>query len=171
MKLPITLDTTCPLRSILGYILTDTGAPPSFSPDNYVYHTSGRSPALSGTTLFHAVNSVWADNNGHAIEGDANGQGLFEGCVFADVDTVVTADFSGHLFGATSDSASCEPYLGRACEANTLTNSGAFAEDDMSFLAQFSGRADIARPTTAVEAESNVVGNAGAGKVTTYSSS
>lgn len=26
--------------------------------NNYVHHTAGRSPALSGSTLFHAVNSV-----------------------------------------------------------------------------------------------------------------
>lgn len=36
--------------------------------ENYVYYTSGRSRALSGNTLFHAVHSVWADNSGHAME-------------------------------------------------------------------------------------------------------
>ena len=50
--------------------------------DNYVYRTSGRSPALSGSTLFHAVSSVFENNNGHAIEGTRNGEGLFRGmCV------------------------------------------------------------------------------------------
>ncbi|KAL4976304.1 putative pectin lyase C [Aspergillus desertorum] len=44
---------------------------------NYLYKTSGRSPALSGTTKFHARNNVWSDNNGHAIEGNQQGQGLY----------------------------------------------------------------------------------------------
>jgi hypothetical protein len=36
--------------------------------------------------FFHAVNSVWADNSDHAIEGIANGGGLFEACYFGVVD-------------------------------------------------------------------------------------
>lgn len=138
--------------------------------DNHVYHTSGRSPALSGNTLFHAVNSVWEDNNGHAIEGDSNGQGLFEGCVFKDVATVVANDFTGHLFGASSsDLDSCKSFLGRACEANTLTGSGAFSEDDTGFLSNFTGMT-IARATSAADAESNILGNVGCGKFSSSSS-
>lgn len=108
---------------------------------------------------------MWEDNNGHAIEGDSNGQGLFEGCVFTDVTTVVTDDFGGHLFSATtSNQDSCESALGRACEANTITNSGAFSESDTSFFSNFSGLA-IASATSASEAASNVPGNAGYGKL------
>lgn len=46
------------------------------------------------------------DNNGHAIEGDTNGQGLFEGCVFKDVKQTVVNDFKGHLFSAGSTAVS-----------------------------------------------------------------
>lgn len=143
-----------------------------WAPDNHVYHTSGRSPALSGNTLFHAINSIWEDNNGHAIEGDANGQGLFEGCVFKDVATVVADDFTGHLFGASSaDLDSCEAVLGRACVANTLTGSGAFGEDDISFLANFTGLT-IPRAISAAEAETNILGGGvGCGKLSSSSSS
>lgn len=144
-------------------------APP---PENHVYHTSGRSPALSGTTVFHAVNSVWEDNTGHAIEGEDNGQGLFEGCVFKDVATVVLDDFKGQLFGASGANLdSCEAALGRACEANTLTGSGAaFGEGDTSFFSSFAGLT-IAPATSAAEAETNVLGNVGCGKLSSSSSS
>jgi hypothetical protein len=39
------------------------------TPGNYITHKAGRSPAFSGTTLLHAANNVWQDNNGHALEG------------------------------------------------------------------------------------------------------
>lgn len=130
-----------------------------------MYHTSGRSPALSGSTLFHAVNSVWEDNDGHAIEGDANGQGLFEGCVFQNVSTVVASGFGGHLFSSPATAlSSCKTYLGRACEANVLTDSGAFSEADTSFFANFTGLS-IASAVSASVAESRIPGNAGYGKL------
>lgn len=52
------------------------------------------------------MNFVGEDNNGHAIEGDTNGQGLFEGCVFKDVKQTVVDDFKGHLFSVGSTSVS-----------------------------------------------------------------
>lgn len=50
------------------------------------------------------MNCEGEDNNGHAIEGDTNGQGLFEGCVFKDVKQTVVDDFKGHLFSVGSTS-------------------------------------------------------------------
>lgn len=103
-------------------------------------YTSGRSPALSGNTLFHAVNSVWADNSGHALEGTDNGMGLFEGCVFDNVPNIADDGFVGQLF--TSDAANvdqCTEYLGRACETNILVNSGPFSWSDTGFFVDFSG--------------------------------
>lgn len=117
------------------------------------------------------MNSVWEDNDGHAIEGDTNGQGLFEGCVFTDVDTVVTSDYVGHLFSTTTSNAdSCETYLGRACEANSFNSSGDFTQDDTSFFSNFTGLS-IASATAASDAATSVPANAGYGKVTTYSTS
>lgn len=52
------------------------------------------------------MNCQGEDNNGHAIEGDTNGQGLFEGCVFKDVKQTVVDDFKGHLFSVGSTSVS-----------------------------------------------------------------
>ncbi|KAH6647894.1 pectin lyase fold/virulence factor [Truncatella angustata] len=138
--------------------------------NNYVYHTSGRSPALSGSTLFHAVNSVWSDNNGHAIEGDTNGQGLFEGCVFENVTTVVVDDFKGSLFSSSDSTtnAKCESALGRACVENVFSNSGAFDKSDTGFFSNFTGLS-IASATAASSAEKSVPSAAGFGKLTTSS--
>ncbi|KFY51000.1 hypothetical protein V496_09017 [Pseudogymnoascus sp. VKM F-4515 (FW-2607)] len=99
---------------------------------NYVYNTSGRSPALSGDTLFHAVNSVWENNSGHALEGTDTGKGLFEGCVFKNIPNIADDGFVGLLF--SSDEASvgmCSASLGRDCQTNIYTESGPFsyAED------------------------------------------
>ncbi|KFY96961.1 hypothetical protein V500_02254 [Pseudogymnoascus sp. VKM F-4518 (FW-2643)] len=113
---------------------------------NYVYNTSGRSPALSGVTLFHAVNSVWENNSGHALEGTDSGKGLFEGCVF-NIPNIADDGFVGLLF--SSDEASvgkCSASLGRDCQTNIYTDSGPFsyAED---LFAAFEG-------LTVVEADS-----------------
>ncbi|KAF2135745.1 polysaccharide lyase family 1 protein [Aplosporella prunicola CBS 121167] len=110
--------------------------------NNYLYKGSGRSPALSGSTLFHACNNVWDDNNGHAIEGDTNGQGLFEGNAFIDVKTVAddtTWAGNGQLFSSpdATTNKKCEEFIGRACVENKLENSGTFEYSDTAFMANF----------------------------------
>lgn len=135
--------------------------------NNYIYMTSGRSPALSGGTLLHAVNNVWDKNNGHSIEGgDSTARGIFEGNVWRDVTTVV-GDYSGRLF-ATPDSSSaseCQSALGRACEVNTVPDGTSLSSyTDTSFFSDFSGLT-IAPATSASEALSSVPKNAGMGKL------
>ncbi|KFY58258.1 hypothetical protein V497_04916 [Pseudogymnoascus sp. VKM F-4516 (FW-969)] len=103
---------------------------------NYVYKTSGRSPALSGNTLFHAVNSIWEDNSGHMLEGTDTGKGLFEGCVFTGIPNIADDGFVGQLF--SSDEASvgqCSAALGRDCQTNVYTDSGPFSYSDDLFAA------------------------------------
>ncbi|RVD89563.1 uncharacterized protein DFL_000566 [Arthrobotrys flagrans] len=83
---------------------------------NHVYYTSGRSLALSGNTLFHAINSVWSSNSGHALEGTTTtGRSLFEGCVFTNVPTTVSGTYPGQLF--TSESAYCGIFVGSSVPA------------------------------------------------------
>jgi pectate lyase len=135
--------------------------------NNYIYMTAGRSPALSGGTLLHAVNNVWDKNNGHALEGgDSTARGLFEGNVWQDVTTVV-GDYAGRLF-ATPDSSSaseCQSALGRACEVNTASDEASISSyTDTSFFSDFSGLT-IAPATSASEALSGVPNNAGMGKL------
>ncbi|GLA86109.1 hypothetical protein AtubIFM56815_010360 [Aspergillus tubingensis] len=128
---------------------------------NYVYYTSGRSPALSGNTLFHAVNNVWADNSGHAIEGTDNGMGLFEGNWFNNVPTIVQSGFVGQLFSSESaDLCQCETYLGRDCVTNAYTSSGSFDYDDDGFFVDFENLT-IASAESASSIESSVPANAG----------
>ncbi|KAL4742865.1 hypothetical protein BDV11DRAFT_202323 [Aspergillus similis] len=113
---------------------------------NYLYKTSGRSPALSGTTKFHACNNVWSDNNGHAIEGNEQGQGLFEGNVFQDVTTVVSSANweAGDLFLSSADGTgndACASYIGRNCASSIYTNDGGdyTSYTDVSWLGDWSG--------------------------------
>ncbi|BAE64564.1 pectin lyase F [Aspergillus flavus] len=135
--------------------------------NNYIYHTSGRSPALSGGTLLHAVNNVWDGNTGHALEGgEATARGIFEGNVFTDVKAVV-ADFKGKAFFSpdANSNKQCSSALGRACEVNVLTKSGTLPPlKDTSFFGDFKGL-KIAPATPASQAAVNVPKNAGAGKI------
>ncbi|KGO48431.1 Pectin lyase fold/virulence factor [Penicillium expansum] len=130
--------------------------------NNYVYRTSGRSPALSGKTLFHAVNSVWENNNGHAIEGTDDGQGLFEGCVFNNVSQIV-GDYVGQLFSSPSATANkaCSGALKRDCVTNIQVDSGAaFTNADTKFLSNFAGLT-VATASAASAAQASVPTNAG----------
>jgi hypothetical protein len=139
--------------------------------NNYIKRTAGRSPALSGKTLLHAVNNVWEDNNGHAIEGgEATARGIFEGNVFINVKKMVS-DYKGRLFTAPSSNTECQLALGRACETNLLQNSqGGFDYKDTSFFSEYSSL-NIAPAVSASKAKTSVPQNAGAGKIDTAGSS
>ncbi|KAF5601750.1 pectin lyase precursor [Fusarium pseudocircinatum] len=134
--------------------------------NNLIEHTAGRGPALSATTFLHAVNNVWRDINGHAIEGDTAGKGLFEGNVFQNVKQVVVPDFKGQLNSCPDNAAASatQQYLGRVCQGNIFISSGAFNRKDTGFMSDFKGL-PIARSTQATTAQSKVPGNAGFGKI------
>ncbi|KFA77256.1 hypothetical protein S40288_01340 [Stachybotrys chartarum IBT 40288] len=135
--------------------------------NNYIYHTSGRAPALEGGTLLHAINNVWSDNAGHVLEGDETAKGLFEGNVFESIKTI-NQDFPGQLFTSpdAATNAECEAALGRACEVNQVTDSDAeaFVGSDTGFFSEFAGL-NIASAVAAAEAASSVPQNAGHGKI------
>ena len=136
------------------------------STDNYIEHTAGRGPALSATTLLHAVNNVWSDVKGHAIEGDKAGKGLFEGNIFIGVNEIVVKDFKGQLNSCPDGAAAAatKQFLGRECQGNIYSKSGAFSRKDTGFLGEFKGL-PIARATRAVNAQKKVPGQAGYGKI------
>ncbi|KAJ5017429.1 putative pectin lyase C [Colletotrichum sp. SAR 10_99] len=143
--------------------------------NNYIYKTSGRSPALSGGTLLHAVNNVWDDNDGHALEGgDTKARGIFEGNAFINVKALVS-DYQGKLFSSpdATTNAECKTALGRACEVNVFdtTTSTDFSKlKDTSFFSEFSGFS-IASAESASSIKTSVPNNAGAGKLSSSSSS
>ncbi|CAH0050767.1 unnamed protein product [Clonostachys solani] len=106
--------------------------------NNYIYHTSGRSPKVTGKTLLHAVNNYFSDINGHAFEIDSGTQVLAEGNYFEGVDTIVEGS-SGKLFVADSNGSACSSGLGRSCQANGYSSSGTWSGTDSSVISGFSG--------------------------------
>ncbi|KAH7130934.1 pectin lyase 2 [Dactylonectria macrodidyma] len=106
--------------------------------NNYIHHTSGRSPKVTGSTLLHAVNNYFSDINGHAFEIDSGTQVLAEGNLFEGVNTLVEGQ-EGQVFVPDSDGSACSSSLGRNCEANGYTSSGTWSGTDSSFLSSFSG--------------------------------
>ncbi|KAF1967340.1 pectin lyase-like protein [Bimuria novae-zelandiae CBS 107.79] len=130
---------------------------------NYVYKTSGRSPALSGGTILHAVNNVFEDNSGHMIEGgEATARGIFEGNVFKNIKTTLDAGFKGKLFAANDkNKASCSTALGRACQSNTYSSAPEVTRADTAFFKNFNGL-QIVGADTAASIASTVPKSAGA---------
>ncbi|WQF80810.1 Putative Cellulose-binding domain, fungal, pectate lyase, pectin lyase/virulence factor [Colletotrichum destructivum] len=141
--------------------------------NNYIYKTAGRGPALSGATLLHAVNNVWSDTNGHAIEGgEATARGIFEGNVFINVKQLVS-DYKGRLFSSpdATTNAQCKSALGRACEINVFEDTtDDFKYTDTTFFGDFKGLG-IASAAAASKIKTSVPANAGAGKLSAASSS
>ncbi|ETS87795.1 pectin lyase E [Pestalotiopsis fici W106-1] len=156
-----TQSATCDGRSYWGLELVGSDDTITFL-RNRVDWTSGRGPALSGTTLFHAINSIFSNTGDHLIEGGLdNGMGLYEGNYFWAVPTPVASGWGGHLFTVPSGTeANCAQYLGRNCAVNNVSNSGAFSYTDTSFLSRFSG-SSIPAVVAASEIMSAVVGTAG----------
>lgn len=134
---------------------------------NHIYMTSGRTPALSGNTLLHAVNNIWEDNTGHLLEGTDTGRGLYEGNYFVDTPLIADSGFVGSLFSASdANAADCQAALGRDCVANAYSNTGTFDENDTDFLTDLSDLTVVeagAAPTT--------LSGVGAGTLTVASSS
>ncbi|OBR12956.1 Pectin lyase [Colletotrichum higginsianum IMI 349063] len=141
--------------------------------NNYIYKTAGRGPALSGATLLHAVNNVWSDTNGHAIEGgEATARGIFEGNAFINVKQLVS-DYKGRLFSSpdATTNAQCKSALDRACEINVFEDTtDDFKYTDTTFFGDFKGLG-IASAAAASKIKTSVPANAGAGKLSAASSS
>ncbi|KAI8692636.1 hypothetical protein LRP88_07566 [Fusarium phalaenopsidis] len=131
--------------------------------NNYIYHSSGRAPKVSGNTLLHAVNNYFYDVPDHAFEIDS-GSVLAEGNIFQNVKNPVVAGYKGKLFGSTTTSSNtaCAASLGRNCELNGFGSSGALGGTDTSFLGNFKGKT-IAKASSFNDAK-NVVNTAGFGK-------
>lgn len=105
------------------------------------------------------MNNYWADNSGHAFEGE-DAYVLVEGSTFDNVANP-SQDFTASLYAPTSSDEACQASLGRACVANTFTSSGSLEGTATSVLDQFSG-------LTVAEADadaSSVPSNAGVGKI------
>lgn len=137
--------------------------------NNYIHHTSGRSPKVAGNTLLHAVNNYFSENSKHAFEVAPGAKVLAEGNLFVNVvaaqEPPQPNTSYGQLFGSPSVSANavCKASLGRNCEVNSYSNSGALTGTDSSFLTNFQGK-NIAAAAS-VSGVSNVAKTAGYGKI------
>jgi pectin lyase len=145
------------------WALYSTGSQDSITfKGNYIHGTSGRAPKVAGNTVLHAVNNYWEDNTGHAFEISAGAQILAEGNAFSSVKAPIEdASAGGSLFTIqdSTAAATCQQFLGRACEVNTLSSSGDFiGTSDTSFMANFNGQ-----KVASAEAASGATIKAGAG--------
>ncbi|KAI0592835.1 putative pectin lyase [Biscogniauxia sp. FL1348] len=104
---------------------------------NYIHHTSGRSPKVGGNTVLHAVNNYFGPSTGHNFEVGSGAYILAEGNVFDSVPTPVEDGAEGALFTA-DDTSACSSAIGRACVANSLSDSGTFSGTDTDVLSKFS---------------------------------
>ncbi|KAI6780970.1 polysaccharide lyase family 1 protein [Emericellopsis cladophorae] len=132
--------------------------------NNYVHHTSGRSPKVQGNTLLHAVNNYFYSNPGHAFETASGAMVLAEGNVFQNVKATVE-NGGGQMFSSpdTNTNAQCRSALGRPCQLNAYGSSGKLTGTDTGFLVNFKGKT-IAAASTANVAK-GVVNTAGYGRV------
>lgn len=152
---------TCDSHHYWGMYFTGSNDLVTFK-NNYVHHTSGRSPKVSGNTLLHAVNNYFYANSGHAFEVDAGGKVLAEGNVFQDVKASQQAGLAGQLFNSNNGGA-CQSALGRSCQVNAYGNSPALSGTDSSFLSNFGGK-NVASASSAQNAK-GVQSSAGYGKI------
>ncbi|KAF1961394.1 pectin lyase-like protein [Byssothecium circinans] len=136
---------------------------------NYIHHTSGRSPKVSGSddgTLLHAVNNYWYDNTGHAFAISDSGRVIAEGNVFQFQSVTKPLDEGeSYMFSApdAATNAACQEPLGYVCEVNSLTDSGKLSGNATDFLSSFKGEGVTA--TAASKVTASVKASAGVGKL------
>ncbi|EHL02326.1 putative pectin lyase A [Glarea lozoyensis 74030] len=129
---------------------------------NYIYHTSGRGPKVSGNTLLHAVNNYWYDSTGHLFEATTGAYILAEGNVFQNIKTVVETPVTGQILSVPN--AVCNTYLGRACQNNGFGSSGTFSYANTGFMSKFSGK-NIASAAAYTGVAASVKATAGYGHI------
>ncbi|OCL07847.1 polysaccharide lyase family 1 protein [Glonium stellatum] len=133
---------------------------------NYIHHTSGRSPKVSGNTLLHAVNNYWHANTGHAFDVSSGGMVVAEGNVFQNVNAPLLLPATSQVFASpdTTTNKACSTYLGHVCELNAFGSSGSFPGTDTDFFSDFSGKT-IASAGSNSGVAASAVANAGIGKI------
>lgn len=133
--------------------------------NNYIHHTSGRSPKVEFSNHWHAYNNYWYRNTGHAFDVGKDSNVLIEGNVFASVKTPSEKD-SGHVFAVTTaDKSACNSALGRSCIPNTVANSGNLSSSDSAVLSDWPSGEGKVTVMDAGKVASSVVANAGIGKL------
>ncbi|RAQ54349.1 pectin lyase D precursor [Aspergillus flavus] len=149
--------------SVLGY---GKGDQITFA-NNYIHHTSGRSPKIEFDSHWHAYNNFWENNSGHAFDVGEGANVLIEGNVFSNVKTPMNPeDTPGSTFAVNAqDASSCTSALGRPCIANELTSSGDLSGNDEAVLSGWPKGEGDTKAMTTDKVPSYVKANAGVGKL------
>ncbi|KAE8356680.1 pectin lyase fold/virulence factor [Aspergillus coremiiformis] len=149
--------------TVLGY---GKGDQVTFA-NNYLHHTSGRSPKLEFNSQWHAYNNLWENNSGHAFHVGEGVKALIEGNVFSNVKIPMNPESNkpGATFAASAQSgSSCNSALGRSCVANVLTSSGTLSANDQAVLSVWP-KGSSSNIMTTDKVSSYVKANAGIGKL------
>ncbi|KAF7595701.1 hypothetical protein BBP40_005145 [Aspergillus hancockii] len=144
---------------------------------NWLHDVSGRAPHM-GTTktnsenFFHGVNNFFQNIGGHSFDVDANTWMLLEGNVFEGVNTPITETTlkSGAVIynvPNTQAGRGCDKAIGKTCEINQITRSGAFAPRTDADVLKKAGlyKSSIVGHTPVADIPKNVMANAGVGKL------
>ncbi|KAF9889319.1 hypothetical protein FE257_007428 [Aspergillus nanangensis] len=138
--------------------------------NNWIHHTSGRSPDLGSVSSWHIFNNYWSNDTGHAFSVTSEPAILVEGNVFHDVVTPTNpGDGYGMFVTNASTVAVCEEIMGRPCPENVLTGSGELSpyttnnETSLATIAKADETNIDIKPVSQVQAF--VVANAGIRKI------
>ncbi|ETM97278.1 hypothetical protein PPTG_20388 [Phytophthora nicotianae INRA-310] len=127
--------------------------------NNFVHHTSGRSPKVGGNSVIHAANNYWYSNSGFSYDVVENGNVLLEGNYFES--TAVPNKHDAETVGAiivpsSSTQSTCKSTLGRNCVENKLVKCGTLSGNrDSAALANSKKVASYYQPTSAQKLSTN----------------
>ncbi|RDW82267.1 putative pectin lyase F [Coleophoma cylindrospora] len=137
--------------------------------NNWLHHTSGRSPDIGYPSTWHFFNNYWSNNTGHAFSVTADSSVLVEGNVFDDVKTTMEGEPAGVFVVNSTTSSACSTTLGRTCYENIVLNSGSLTPQSMANQTTLDALVSAKEPAVAISAATDVasyvVANAGIGKL------
>ncbi|KAB8260973.1 pectin lyase fold/virulence factor [Aspergillus pseudonomiae] len=138
--------------------------------NNWIHHTSGRSPNLGSVSAWHIFNNYWSTNTGHAFSVNPKPTILVEGNVFTDVARPTEPGNGYGIFITNSSTIStCDSTMGRPCQENVLTGNGDLSPYTTNKVTSLQTIADADEQNINVmrvsQVRAYVVANAGIGKV------
>ncbi|KAF4958977.1 hypothetical protein FSARC_10880 [Fusarium sarcochroum] len=140
---------------------------------NYLHDLSGRAPKIGsseGIQVVQAVNNYFNSNTGHNFDISSSGRVLMEGNRFENSKTPITdASKEGKIFNVPDDASrtTCASSLGRNCEQNALTSSGAWpSRKDASVLSELGKyKSNLITPIRYGDVKGTVTSNNGIGRI------
>ncbi|KAH9149400.1 hypothetical protein AeRB84_007524, partial [Aphanomyces euteiches] len=122
--------------------------------NNLVHHTSGRSPKMSGSTVFaHIANNHWFNNSGHSFEGSEGAFTLSEGNYFEQTVLPNLVDKTANVMSTSNaNKVSCTSTLKRSCVPDVFVSSGVFNNtNESNVVSNMNGVATAYKPKAAAK--------------------